>query len=170
MTGPTAPLPSAPTPYPAGAPMPPPPPGPYGGYAPPPPRRRSRIWIIIAVVVVVLLVVAVGAYLLVPAAPQIQVVDLLVWAPDNVCGLNVSQIYYDGYNTSTGSSVSLELTVPNFNTTACTIASATTNTTGFSLSGVQVPLSIPGSGNGSMNLTIASPSSAFSGNVNLVFA
>jgi zinc-ribbon domain len=166
---PSAPLPSAGAPaggFPAGPPTAPyafPPAAPSG-------RRRSRRLIVVVLVVVILLIATVVAYeLLPPAEPQIQVAEIDVWAPDNVCGLNATPIYYDGYNSSTNAAVELGLSVPNFNSTACTVTSVTTNSTGFSLSAVQVPLTIPASGNGSMNLTLTSPGSSFSGNVNLVF-
>ena len=169
---PSAPLPS--TSPPPGWSLPPPPAGPYG--APtgvPPPRRRSRALIVVAVVVVivVILIVAIVAYVLLFApGPAVQVGDLIIWAPDNVCGLNANPIYFDGYNSSTSSTVPLDLGVPNYNATACTLLGVITNTTGFVLSGVQVPLTIPGDATGSMNLTVTSPGSPFSGNLNLVFA
>ncbi len=140
--------------------------------APPPRRRVSRLVIVILVVVVVLVLVAVVAYAFIAptSSPPIQVAFIDVWAPDNVCGLNSSPIGYYGYNASTGAAVSLELEVPNVNATACTVQTVVTNTTGFSLSGIQVPLTVPGSGNATMNLTVTSPGSPYSGDLNLVFA
>ena len=121
------------------------------------------------IVVVVVLIVAVVAvdYL---EMPPVQVAYLFVWAPDNVCGLNANAIEFSGYNGSTGASQTLDLLMPNYNLTTCTVLSATTNSSGFSLSEVQVPISIPGGGTASMNITITSPSSAFSGNMNLVLS
>ncbi|HTZ61416.1 MAG TPA: zinc ribbon domain-containing protein [Thermoplasmata archaeon] len=164
--GGTAPLPSG------GAPNAPPAYPPVPAYAPAAPPRRARGRLVIAVIlVVVLLIVAViaVAYFLFPA-PAIQVQAINIWAPDNVCGLNANPIYFFGYNGSTGSVVSLVLGMPNFNTTTCTIESAVTNSSGFTLSGVGTPLTIPGSGTGPMNVTITSPSSPFTGTINLVLA
>jgi hypothetical protein len=139
-------------------------------YAPPPPRRsRTRLIVVIVVVLVVIVAIVVAAYLLFPSAP-IQVQAINIWAPDNVCGLNSNPIYYYGYNGSTGATQTIDFEVPNFNSTECTIVGVVTNSSGFSISGVQVPLSIPGEGTGSMNMTITSPSSPFSGQMNLVFS
>jgi hypothetical protein len=125
----------------------------------------------VVVVIVVLIIVAIVAYeLLAPPVPPVQVGDINIWAPDNVCGLNANPIYYQGYNSSTHANVTVDLGVPNYNSTSCTVVGVITNSTGFALSGVQVPLTIPGGGTGSMNLTILSPGASFSGNLNLVFS
>jgi hypothetical protein len=155
-------------------PPPPPPPGPYGYGAPsaPPPRRRSLALVIVVVVVVIILVLAllaVAAVFLVPK-PGIQVASFIVYAPDNVCGLNATPIYYPGYNGSTGANQQFDLSVPNYNYTTCTVQAITTNTSGFGLSDVQVPLSIPANGTGSLNITLVVPTSRYSGSVNLDFA
>ena len=124
------------------------------------------------VVVVIVVVSVVGFLLLTPSTPPVQVQLIAIWAPDNVCGLMQNPIAFDGYNASTGQNISLDLVgVQNYNTTPCTIRGVVTNTTGFSLSGVEVPLTIPANDtNGSMNLTIGSPGTSFSGNLNLVFS
>lgn len=140
--------------------------------APPPQRRsRARLVLVVILVVVVLIVAFVAvSYFLFPA-PPIQVGAINIWAPDNVCGLNANPIYFDGYNGSTGASQTLELGMPNFNTTgSCTIVSMTTNTSGFALSGIQVPLIISANGTGSMNVTITSPTSSYTGDLNLIVA
>ncbi|MGD0589078.1 MAG: hypothetical protein ABSA63_09870 [Thermoplasmata archaeon] len=133
----------------------------------PPPRRRHRRLVIAVIVVVVVLIVAVVAvdYF---EMPPVQVAYVYVWAPDNVCGLNANAIEFPGYNGSTGASQTLDFLMPNYNTSTCTVVSATTNSSGFSLSEIQVPLSISAGGTASMNITITSPSSDFSGNMNLV--
>jgi len=163
----------------SGTAVPPPPPG-WGSapYAPPPyqpappPRRRRRLWVIVlVVVVVVILVVSVVAFLATPAASGVQVQYINIWAPDNVCGLNSNPISFYGFNWSTGQSGAVEFSMANFNATACTVVGVTTNTSGFGLSDVQVPLQIPASDQSfPMNMTITAPSSSFSGNLNLVFS
>lgn len=173
LAAPSAPLPSSPASY-GGVPPPPPPPppspyGPPSGY-PPPRRRRSRVLIVVVIVIVILLIGSIAAYEFLATGPPVQVLEIDIWAPDNVCGLNANPIGYTGYNTSTGAAYPIDLGVPNFNSTACTVKAVATNTSGFSLSGVQVPLTIAGNGTGSMNLTITSPGSSFSGYLNLVFS
>ncbi len=149
---------------------PPPPPVPMAGYPPVPRPKRSRTFVIVVVVVIVgiLVVAAVGLYLIASSVPPVQVQNINIYAPDNVCGLNSNLIGFSGYNSSTSASTPLELEMPNYNSTACTIMTMTTNTTGFILSGIQEPLTIPGSGTAGMNVTIQSPGSDFNGNLNLV--
>lgn len=142
----------------------------------PPPRRHSRLLIIVVVVVVVILVVGVVAYLFLPGpAPAVQVGYIFVYAPDDVCGLNQSPpIAFYGFNSSTGANQTLDFPMPNYNATACMVRGVSTNTTGFMITYAQVPLTIggsphgPGSTNASLNITIISPSSSFSGNLSLV--
>jgi hypothetical protein len=125
----------------------------------------------VVVVIVVLLIAAVVAYeIFAPKPSPIQVGAINIWAPDNVCGLNSNPIYYNGYNSSTNASLAFDLGVPNYNSTTCNVTSVVTNSSGFSLSSVEVPLTIPGGETGFLNLTITSPRSSFSGNLNLVFA
>jgi len=158
---PVAPVPAAPAPLPSG----------FEATAGPSPRpRRShRLLVILVVVVVVVAAAGLALFLLVPAGPAVQVGAIDIWAPDNVCGLGTNSIYYEGYNASTGEAISLELYVPNYNGTSCTVSQVTTNTSGFTLSGVQTGVVVPAHGNATLNLTIGSPSSSFSGTLNLVF-
>lgn len=163
---PLASAPNAPPPFPA------PPPTPYAPASPPPRRSRARLVVVVILVVIVLFVaILAAAYFLFPA-PPIQVSAIYVYAPDNVCGLGLPQnaIYYYGYNGSTGAAQTLEFEMPNYNATACTIVGAATNSSGFSLSNVQVPLTIPGNGDSTMNITITSPTSSYSGSMNLVLS
>jgi len=142
----------------------------YGAPTSPPPRRRRRTLLIVIVVVVILVIGVIAFASFESQSPAIQVGFINIWAPDNVCGLNTNPIAYYGFNSSTGASESLDFPVPNYNATACTIESVTTNSSGFSLSSVQVPLEIAGNGTGSMNMTIEVPTSSFSGDMNLVFS
>lgn len=110
------------------------------------------------------------AYLAVPK-PPVQVQNIYIWSPDNVCGLNSDPIYYPGFNSSTGANQTLDFYMPNHNSTGnpCTIKKVVTNSTGFMLYNVQVPLTIPYKGTVQMNITIRSPTTSFNGNLNLVF-
>jgi zinc-ribbon domain len=141
---------------------------------PPPPPPRHRTLVLVVVIVVVLLVVGVIAFaLLAPPAPAVSVQSLVVWAPDNVCGLNANPSFYDGFNGSTGQVQTFGLEIPNYNTTgSCTLRSVTTNTTGFSLTvpAGALPLTVAADQNGTLNVTLTSPSSPFEGVVNLVYA
>jgi hypothetical protein len=161
----------------APAPLTPPPPPPlpsaygytFGAPAPPKPRRSK--WLVLAVIiVVVILVVGVVAVLLVPAGPAVQVQGINVWALDNVCGLNANPIGYNGFNGSSGASQAIELQMPNYNATPCTIHAITTNTSGFSFTGVTVPVTIPGNGTLNLTLTVVSPSGTFNGVLNMDLA
>lgn len=151
----------------------------YGSPSSPPPRRRSRLLIIAVVVVVVLLVIGVIGYVFLTSTPSspIQVDNINIWAPDNVCGLNVNGIYFSGFNASTGSSQALDFEMPNYNSTNCTVRTLVTNTSGFEIPSIQpgLPFMIPGSPSSdpgsvsiSLNITFKCPSSDFSGNLNLV--
>jgi hypothetical protein len=124
----------------------------------------------LSILVVVLLVAGSGLYLVLSTPASVEVTALLIWAPDNVCGLAANPGYYAGFNSSVGSSVSLTLGVPNYNSSACTISALSTNTTGFSLGKVGVPLAIVSGATGSLNVTVDLPGSAYAGSVNLVFA
>jgi zinc-ribbon domain len=166
LSGAAPPLTSAP-----GSPSyPPPPTMPYAA-APPPRPRRTRVVIAVVLVVVILIVAVIAvAYFLFPA-PPVQVSAINIWAPDNVCGLNSNPIYYSGLNfTSTGSSQVVDLGMPNFNSSSCTIVGATTNTSGFTISDAQIPLTIGANGTASMNVTVTAPTSDYSGNLNLVLS
>jgi len=131
---------------------------------------------VVVVVVVVLLVVAglavYGYYTTVDATA------VNVYAPDNVCGLNVYSIFYTGFNVSTGASVPLTLSVPNNNSTSCTLRgvalASNSSSSGFGLGDVQLPPAIPGNttgtpATGTLNVTLTVPGSHYTGVVNLVF-
>ncbi len=165
----SAPLPSSGGPAWNTAPPPPPPPPTLGGRARPRPSRR--LVVLVVVVVVILLVASFVAFeLYTGSAPPVQVTYVYLWSPDNVCGLNNNETAYYGYNTTTNANDTLDFGIPNFNSTSCTIVGVTTNTTGFALTYVQVPLTIPGyDQNASMNITIQSPGTNFNGILNLIF-
>ena len=122
------------------------------------------------VVVLVVIVAAVGAFLLTLPPPNVDVQGLNVYAPDNVCGLNANPVGYSGFNASAGTQMALDLQLENFNLSACSVESVTTNTSGFSVSGVQAPDVVGPLGNGTLNLTLSLPGGAYSGIVNLVFS
>lgn len=171
--GAAAPVPPTASPLPSGAPPAsfPPTAGPEPAAAPAP-RRRSLGLIVIVLVVVMVIVLSVTAYafLTAPVSAPVRVGALEIWAPDHVCDLNATpNLYYYGFNSSTSTNVIIDVLVPNFNASTCTVHGVSTNTTGFTVQGTPLPLSIAAASNASMNLTISTPSSSYSGNVNLVF-
>ncbi len=122
------------------------------------------------VIVVIVVVGAIGVYLL-ESAPNVDVTTIYIYAPDNVCGLNSNPQAYYGFNATPGSPQAIGLEVENFNTSAsCTVRGVLTNTSGFGVTGANLPLVIPAKGNGTLNFTLDLPSSSFSGSVNLVFS
>ena len=126
---------------------------------------------VVVIVIILLVVTLVGVHeLLITPPPPIQVDNVYMWAPDGACGLDSTPNQNGGFNSSTSAVVTLVLVVPNFNSTACTIKGISTNTTGFALGAVRVPVTISGHGNATVNLTVTSPSSSFTGNLNLVFS
>lgn len=131
--------------------------------------RHLRSTVLLGVVAVAVIVAAIVAFHVIPPAPQVKVQTIDVYAPDNVCGLNSNPVYYAGFTDAPGASDRFQLQITNFNATACTIHAAVTNTTGFALSGVQVPLTVPGAGSAYLNLTINLPASAFDGTLNIVY-
>jgi hypothetical protein len=158
-------------------PLTPPSPPPYpamGGYPPQgsPQRSASRVWKIVVIAVAVILVIGFLAFFLFPVGPSIQVNDINLWSPDNVCGLDGEYTY--GFNASTGSLVPLAFNITGApygtgsNTSACTIDTVVTNTSGFSVSDANVPLVIPANTNETLYFNVQCPGSSYSGDLNLV--
>ena len=142
-----------------------------GGSGEVPSRRHPlRVATLLGVVVVIVVVAGVIAFAYRPAPPQVQVTAIDVWAPTNVCGLGDQPIGYDGFTDAPGGADAFQLELPNFNTTDCTVRSVGTNSTGFGLSFVEVPVTVPGSERGTLNLTVNLPSDSFKGVLNLIYA
>ncbi|HTW76267.1 MAG TPA: zinc ribbon domain-containing protein [Thermoplasmata archaeon] len=159
-----------------GVPLPPagptPPPYPAApGMGMPAPRGRPRRWLVVAVVVI--LVIAVVGVLLYYEANQdnVDVNVFIVWAPDNVCGLNEPDnlLAYSGLNDTPGNTDYIQFPVPNYNATACSLESVSTNTSGFTAVPSSLPVVVPVNGTGILNLNLTLPGSPWSGDVNLVF-
>lgn len=136
--------------------------------------RKPPIWthlriVLAGIAVVVVLVAALVLWGLGPR-PTVNVTTIDVWAPDNVCGLGTHPVSYAGFEDSPGSIDAFSLQIPNFNTSGCVLHSTTTNTSGFSLSNVQVPVMVPGGGNGTLSLTITLPQLGYHGVLDLVYS
>ena len=132
--------------------------------------RHPRTLAIVGCVVVVIVVALIIAVITYPAAnPKVHVSEIDVWTPDNVCGYGANPVAYAGFDDVGGSSDAFALQLHNFNTTACTVQGVTTNTSGFGLSNVGTPVTVPGLQNGTLDLTIILPSGSFSGVLNLIY-
>lgn len=114
-------------------------------------------------VVVVVIIVVIAFFLYSAAqASSIDVTAINLTSSDNACGMNGHT--FSGYTTSGGGSVSDTLTIPNGNILlSCTINSVSSTTSGFSISGANVPLTIPAGGTESLSFTIHAPSGSFNG-------
>ncbi|HYK93698.1 MAG TPA: hypothetical protein VEY07_06615 [Thermoplasmata archaeon] len=132
-------------------------------------HRSIRRAVVAGVVVLVVVVAGILAFHFLPPSPQVNVSEIDVYAPSDVCGLNTHPVSYSGFTDMPGVSESFQLQVVNFNITACTVHGASTNTTGFSLSGIEVPLTIQAGQNQYLNLTINLPSNAYSGPLNVIY-
>ena len=143
----------------------------YGVQSTAPPRRRWWVWIIVSLVVVVL-VFGVSGFLFLPAAAAITVTGINFESPDDACGLNGATD--SGFNASTGQSVGFtyQISGPNASsgsgTVSCTLSGITTSTQGFSVSGANVPLSIPANSTQLFSFNVTAPSAPYTGVLTLV--
>jgi hypothetical protein len=121
-------------------------------------------------VVVFILIVSVIGYLLIPPPPAINVTEIDFQSADDPCGLlnfsypgftaNASQVlwlglYVMGNSTAGGGSAS------------CTINSVSSATAGFTLTGADVPLSVPANTNETLQFNVTCPTSPYSGALTL---
>ena len=167
----TAPLPSGAMG--ASRPSSPPPPLLTGTPAPASARRKA---VAIAIVLVILVGAGIGSYVYLASAQTVQVNVFVAFAPNDVCGLRTNPTeFHPGFTDRPGGTDLFEFRVPNYNVTgSCTVRGVTTNTSGFSFSDAQVPLTIPaatlaGPGEAYLNLTVHLPGSSYSGSLNLIF-
>ncbi len=129
---------------------------------------RTVVIVGIVTVVVVVGLIAVAPY--VTPSTKVTVTEMDVWAPSNVCGLNANPVSYSGFSDTVGSRDAFQLQLPNFNASSCTVQTVSTNTSGFGLSDVQVPVTVAASQNGTLNLTVLLPTSGYSGPLSLIFS
>jgi hypothetical protein len=135
-----------------------------GTPGPPPPPKKSKklLWIIIGVVVAVVIAVIAVLALIGAAATAVDVTAINYTSADNACGTAGGTS--GGFTTSTGGSIQDTLTITNGNIfSSCIIATVSATTPGFSISGANVPLTIPASGTLSLSFTITAPSSSYTG-------
>jgi hypothetical protein len=150
---------------PGATPAPPPAPAPL----PPGRSRRRRVLTLVLVAAIVVIAGFVGYLLYENESLSVRIHAILIDAPDDVCGLADEPLAYHGYNATGASPTVVAVQVPNLNVSTCTVVGLATNTSGFSVSGANVPFSISGRGVTSLSLSIAPPSRSYSGDLTLVF-
>jgi hypothetical protein len=92
----------------------------------------------------------------------VDVTAINIVSSDNACGTNGHT--FTGYTTSGGGSEQDTLTVTNSDIfLSCTISSVSATTSGFSISGANVPVTIPASGSEAVSFSIGSPNAAYTG-------
>jgi hypothetical protein len=92
---------------------------------------------------------------------EVTVTAINIVSSDNACGVNGKTV--SGYSAVGGESVQKTLVITNGPFFSCTINSVSATTSGFSISGANVPLSIPAGGSESLSFFIGSPNSDYSG-------
>lgn len=133
--------------------------------------KHPRTLAIVGCVVVIIVVALILAVVTYPGAnPKVHVSEIDVWAPDNVCGYGGQLVGYAGFDDLSGSSDAFSLQLHNFNSTACAVQGVTTNTSGFGLSNVGTPVTVPPLQNGTLTLTIILPNNSFSGALDLIYS
>jgi hypothetical protein len=132
-------------------------------------HRHVRTALIAGVAVLVVVVAAILALPYLGPVPQVHVEVINAWAPSDVCGIGNLSITYDGFSDEAGLSDAIQLQITNFNATACTVTKVVTNTTGFSLTDVQVPFSIAQGQSAYLGLTIVLPMGAYDGPLDLIY-
>ena len=145
---------------------PPPPPVMYQAVPPPPAKKKhgALYWValVIGIIVIIIIVVVAAALLLYAAAPKVTVTAINFTSSDNACGMN-SQTDI-GFSTTGGSSYQESYIITNGNILlSCTISSVSATTSGFSISGANVPLTIAAGGSQTLSFTINVPSGSYNG-------
>ena len=139
--------------------------------ATPPPSRKRRRWVLpVIIVVVVIVVVGIAAAVLVGLSQATGVkVTAVNWSGSNSCG-GLSGSSTVGFTGSDGATFTYTVTgLTNLDPIlSCTITSIASGTSGFSISGGNLPLTIAASGTASLSITVNLPSSSYSGVLDLV--
>lgn len=124
------------------------------------------------VVVVILLVVAVVAGLAYEASQTVSVTSIYFNSPDDTCGLN-NTVYPEGFNVSLGQTAQVGFQMYGNgtfgNSSACTVHSVTSDTSGFTIVSQNTPLVAPANTETTVlwvNITV--PGSAFNGAITLI--
>jgi len=129
------------------------------------------VLIVLVVFVVLILVVGVLAYLFLPASSSVTITVVDFRSADDACGLDGATS--GGFTANVSETYSVEFTITGNNSTgggtaACHINSVTTSTPGFSISGAEVPVSIPANSSGNLTFDLTTPGSSYKGALTLV--
>lgn len=112
-------------------------------------------------------------YLALPSSPAINVTVITFQSPDNPCGIATpANASWQGFTANASQVVWLLFSIGgNFTagggTASCTISTVSSATAGFSVSGADLPLSIPVNTNETLQFNVTCPSSAYNGVLNL---
>jgi hypothetical protein len=123
------------------------------------------VWILVGVIVVILVISVIG-YVAQPPTSAVNVTEITFQSADDACGqansewegfgANLSQVewlaFSVGGNTTSGGG-----------TAACAISSVASATTGFSVTGADVPLTIPANTNETLQFNVTCPSTSYNG-------
>lgn len=109
---------------------------------------------------VVVIVVVIIAFVVV-VSTNVTVSAINFTSSDNACGMN-SQTG-PGFTSVGGGSVQESYIVTGGLILSCTISSVTATTSGFSISGANVPLTVAADGSQTLSFTIHMPSGSYSG-------
>jgi hypothetical protein len=121
-------------------------------------------------IVVFIVIVGVVGYFLVPAAPAINVTEITFQSADNPCGLATNYTNWQGFTANESQVEWISFSVggnatPGGGTSACTIHSVASGTSGFTLSGADTPLTIPANTNETLQFNVTCPAATFSGDL-----
>lgn len=135
--------------------------------AAPPKKNRNTTWIIVGVVVAVLaaavvVVVGLGLFVVQSVSNRVIVTGIDITSHDNACNLDGQSL--TGFTTTSGSRVQETVMVTNGDPLlSCTISRVAATTSGFSVSGANVPLTILAQTTHDLSLNITAPGGAFIG-------
>ena len=127
-------------------------------------KHGALYWValVIGIIVIIVIALVVSGLILFAAAPKVDVTAINFTSSDNACGMN-SQTS-SGFSTTGGGSVQLSYTIDNTDPLfSCTINTVSATTSGFSISGANVPLTIAAGGSQTLSMTIHAPSGSYSG-------
>ncbi len=151
--------------------MPPPPEDERTG--PPPVPGRRRRWVVVMVAAVATLLVLGGVLIYdYPGGYPVDVAQINFVSPDNSCGLDGATD--NGFNATTGDALNFAYPIvgnasfTGSGTLPCAIHSVTTPTSGFTITGADVPLVVGANATQTLSYVVTCPPSSFVGDLTVV--